>query len=181
MEKVIIVDENDRPLGLEEKFKCHSGNGILHRAFSVFVFNKDGRILLQQRSNKKLLWPLYWSNTCCSHPLEGETYEQAASRRLWTEMGFSCNLKLVGTFHYQASYKDKGSENELCAVLIGIYDGKVHADGEEVADWKWLDFRKLKRDVAAYPEKYTPWLKTEIEQFANEFDFMGRGSIHAPE
>lgn len=165
MDKLVVVDEHDRPLGLEDKGKCHEGNGILHRAFSVFVFDREGRLLLHQRSATKPLWPLYWSNTCCSHPLEGESYEQAGQRRLQTEMGFVCELRLVGTFRYQSSYGDVGSENELCAVLIGTYDGDVAPDPEEVADWRWVDFGRLKDDIAAGTDHYTPWFKMEIERF----------------
>jgi isopentenyl-diphosphate delta-isomerase len=165
MDKVVIVDENDKPVGLEDKAICHSGKGILHRAFSVLVFNPEGQLLLQQRSKNKLLWPLYWSNTCCSHPLEGETYEQAGRRRLQAEMGFVCNLRLIGTVRYQASYRDKGSENEVCAVLIGEYDGEIKPDPEEVATWKWVDFEEVKRDVSADSDKYSPWFKIEIEKF----------------
>ncbi len=165
MDKVVVVDEHDRPLGLKDKWRCHEGEGILHRAFSVVVFNREGQLLLQQRSENKQLWPFYWSNTCCSHPLEGESYEQAGQRRLQTEMGFVCDLRLLGTFRYQAAFEDKGSENELCAVLVGKYDGDVHADPEEVAAWKWVDFQEVKRDIKANPEGYTPWFKMEIERF----------------
>lgn len=169
MDKVVIVDENDKPSGLEEKWKCHAGNGILHRAFSVFIFNQKGELLIQQRSKEKLLWPLYWSNTCCSHPMEDETYEQAGHRRLRVEMGFTCDLKYVGIFRYQASYQDKGSENELCAVLAGQYDGEVRPDLQEVTDWKWMTFQDLKEDIAADSDQYTPWFKMEIEKFFPSF------------
>ncbi len=165
MDKVVVVDENDRPLGLEDKSKCHEGKGILHRAFSVLVFNRKGELLLQQRSEKKPLWPLFWSNTCCSHPLEGESYEQAAKRRLQTEMGFACDLRLIGSFRYQASYEDVRSENELCAVLVGDYDGDVHADPEEVASWKWVYLQELREDIAANPREYTPWFKMATDRF----------------
>jgi isopentenyl-diphosphate delta-isomerase len=169
MDKLVIVDENDKPLGLEEKWKCHAGKGILHRAFSVFVFNQKGELLVHQRSKEKPLWPLYWSNTCCSHPLEDESYEEAGHRRLVAEMGFSCVLRLVGTFRYQASYQDKGSENEFCAVLVGQYDGEIHPNPQEVADWKWIASQDLREDIAADSDKYTPWFKTEIERFFPSF------------
>lgn len=165
MDKIIIVDENDKALGLKDKLKCHLGGGILHRAFSVFIFNNKGELLLQQRSEKKLLWPLYWSNTCCSHPLSGENYEQAAERRLKEEMGFICPVKLIGNFQYQANYKNVGAENELCSVLAGKYDGKIMADPNEAANWKWINFDELKKDVIVNQSKYTPWLKMELEKF----------------
>ena len=164
MEKVVAVDKKDRSLGLRDKLECHLGKGILHRAFSVFVFN-EGRILLQQRSSEKFLWPLYWTNTCCSHPLPEEDYEQAAQRRLKEEMGFACPVKKIGIFQYQASYKDRGSENEVCAVLAGDWNGKVFANPKEVAAFRWVDFEELKKDIAVNPDKYTPWFKMEIENF----------------
>jgi len=177
MDKVVIVDEDDRPLGLEDRWKCHSGEGILHRAFSVLVFNREGQLLLQQRSKNKLLWPLCWANTCCSHPSEGESYEQAGQRRLQTEMGFVCHLRLIGTFRYQASYEDRGLENEMCAVLVGEYDGEVNPDPEEVADWKWMDFEEVRRDVAVHPDKYSPWFKIEIQKFFGSGQQHGSGPM----
>jgi isopentenyl-diphosphate delta-isomerase len=165
MDKIIIVDKNDKALGLEDKLKCHLGTGILHRAFSVFIFNKKGELLIQQRSAKKILWPLYWSNTCCGHPLEGEDYQQAAERRLREEMGFTCPVKYIGKFQYQAKYKDIGSENEICAVLKGEYNGDVIINLDEVADWKWINFDELKKDVIINSNKYTPWFKMELEKF----------------
>jgi len=164
VDKVVLVDKNDKPLGLRDKTECHLGKGILHRAFSVFVFNKT-QLLLQQRSSEKFLWPLYWSNTCCSHPLQKEDYLEAAKRRLKEEMGFVCQLKFLGKFCYQASYQHKGSENELCAVLQGEYQGEVNPDPKEVAAWKWVDFKELKKDVKLSPGKYTPWFKMEIDKF----------------
>ncbi len=165
MSKVIVVDKKDTPLYLKDKLECHLGKGILHRAFSVFVFNKNGELLLQQRSEDKFLWPLYWSNTCCSHPYENESYEAAARRRLKEEMGFYCNPRLIGSFVYQANYKDKGTEYELCSVLLGEYNGIVNTDPEEVANWKWMDLEKVKKDVVINPDIYTPWFKIELENF----------------
>jgi isopentenyl-diphosphate delta-isomerase len=165
MDKVIIVDDNDNQVGLEDKLKCHLDKGILHRAFSVFVFNNKGELLLQQRSSKKLLWPLYWSNTCCSHPREGEDCESAGQRRLKEEMGFTCPLKLIGKFKYQANYKDVGSENELCSVLIGKHNNDVNINKEEVANFKWIGLQILKKDISKNPDQYTPWFKMELEKF----------------
>ena len=167
MNNVILVDESDNQVGLEEKMKAHLGKGILHRAFSVFVFNKKGELLLQQRAKGKMLWPLYWTNTCCSHPREGENYEEAGKRRLQEELGFTCSLKLIGKFQYQAGYKDIGSENELCSVLVGEYDGEVFPNKEETESVKWINFEELKKDVTEHPENYTPWFKIELEQFFN--------------
>lgn len=165
MDKVLVVDKNDRVLGLQDKLKCHSGKGILHRAFSVFIFNKKSELLLQQRSKQKLLWPLYWSNTCCSHSRPGESYEQAGQRRLQAEMGFSCPIEKIGIFRYRASYKDKGSENELCTVLRGVYGGEVSLNKKEAAAYKWVDLEELKKDILVNSGEYTPWLKMEIGRF----------------
>lgn len=165
MDRVVVVDENDTRIRLEDKAVCHVGQGILHRAFSVFVLDQEGRLLMQQRSEGKSLWPLHWSNTCCSHPLDGESYEEAGERRLRTEMGFVCTLRLVGKFRYQAIYKERGSENELCAVLVGEYHGQVHPNLQEVAAWRWVDMSKLKDDIAACPDAYTPWFRMEVEAF----------------
>lgn len=165
MQQLVLVDENDNQIGLEEKVACHMGEGILHRAFSVFVFNSKGEILLQQRSKEKLLWPLCWTNTCCSHPFEGEDYQQAGQRRLKEEMGFVCPLEFVGKFEYKARYKDIGSEHELCAVLKGQYDGDVPFNKNEVNNIRWVSFKQLRHDVTMHPDSYTPWFKLEIEKF----------------
>jgi len=165
MEKVILVDENDNQVGLEDKIKAHLGNGALHRAFSVFIFNNKKEILLQQRAKEKMLWPMYWTNTCCSHPRESEGYQEAGQRRLKEELGFTCNLKYIGKFQYQANYKDIGAENELCSVLVGEYEGEVNVDPKEVNDFKWIDFEELKKDVLENPDNYTPWFKIELEKF----------------
>ena len=164
-ENVILVNEEDVQTGLEDKLAAHLGQGKLHRAFSVFIFNSKGEFLLQQRSAQKMLWPLHWTNTCCSHPRENEDYQAAGQRRLQEEMGFTCLLKMIGKFQYQARYKDAGSEYELCRVLVGEYDGQVAPDPKEVADCKWVDFGKVKKDVASNPDAYTPWFKMELERF----------------
>lgn len=169
MDELILVGEGDNEIGSEEKIKCHLGGGILHRAFSVFVFNNKKELLLQQRGKEKLLWPLYWSNTCCSHPRRGENYIVAAERRLKEEMGFSCSLEFIGKFQYQAPYKDIGSENELCAVLIGAYNGRVTTNPKEVESWQWIGFKNLLSDVNKNPDKYTPWFKIELEKFSEAF------------
>lgn len=170
-ERLILVDEHDQPVGSVGKLEGHLGEGQLHRAFSVFIFNRKGEFLLQRRSAGKMLWPLYWTNTCCSHPREGESYQEAGQRRLREEMGFSCPLEYIGKFAYQARYQDIGSENELCSVLVGRYDGPVVANPEEAAEYAWVDFALLKERVAAHPEEYTPWFRLELERF-----FAGTGA-----
>jgi isopentenyl-diphosphate delta-isomerase len=115
-ENLVLVDESDRVVGHLSKGACHDGEGVLHRAFSLFVFNREGQLLLQQRSEKKRLWPLFWSNTCCSHPREGETMDEAVHRRLHEELRMTSELEFLYKFQYQASYEDIGSENEICWV-----------------------------------------------------------------
>ena len=163
MVKLIIVNKNDEKIGLEDNLKCHLGKGILHRAFSVFVFNNKNQLLIQKRSKLKLLWPLYWSNTCCSHPLDGELYEESGKKRLKEEMGFSCFLKIITKFYYQASYKNIGSENEIDTILIGKYNGTIKPNSKEVADYKWIDIDELQKDIKKNPSKYTPWFKIALK------------------
>jgi len=165
MKKLILVNKKDKVVGFETKEKCHQGKGILHRAFSIYLFNNKGQLLIQQRSKFKKLWPLYWANTCCSHPRQDESYVKAGERRLKEELGFSCFLKMVDKFQYQAKYKNVGSENEMCAVLVGEYDGKVKANPKEIAAWKWVDVGKLKEDFKKNPGRYTPWLKIGLKRY----------------
>jgi len=166
MEKLLLVDEKDKIIGYETKEKCHQGNGILHRAFSVYLFDKKGRLLIQQRSKFKKLWPLYWANSCCSHPRKDEDYEKAGERRLPEELGFSCSLKLVDKFQYQARYKNIGSENELCAILIGKYNGeKIKINRKEVSDWKWVKVEELENDFKKNPNKYAPWFIIGLKRY----------------
>ncbi len=156
-ETLILVDENDNVVGFGDKEKCHDSPGTLHRAIAAFVFNEDGKLLIQQRSRFKRLWPLIWDNTASSHPYPNENYQSAAERRLLEELGFKCPLKYVFKFTYHAPYKDTGAEREMCAVLVGQHDGKVVANAKEVADWKYVDSKGLKANMERHPEKYTPW------------------------
>jgi len=165
-DKILIVDKQDNVLGEEGKAKCHEGDGILHRAFSAFIFNEKNELLLQKRSGLKPLWPLHWSNTCCSHPRKGESYEQAAERRIKEELGIDCRPELLFKFQYSAKYKDIGSENELCAVLVGkcSKDIKINIDPKEIAEFKFVSIDELKNDIKENPDNYTPWFKMEIKR-----------------
>ncbi len=166
MKKLLLVDKKDKVIGFETKENCHQGKGILHRAFSVYIFNNKGQLLIQQRSKFKPLWPLYWwAPTCCSHPRKGEGYIDAGERRLKEELGFTCSLKMIDKFQYQARYKNVGSENEMCAILIGTHSGKVKANSKEIADWKWINVNRLKDDFKKNPDKYVPWLKTGFKRY----------------
>ena len=118
-EALILVDEADRSLGVLSKALCHEGRGVLHRAFSLLIFNERGELLIQQRAASKRLWPMYWSNSCCSHPRGDESLETATQRRLYEELGIGCPLQFLFKFQYQAQFDATGAENELCSVYIG--------------------------------------------------------------
>lgn len=160
-ESLILVDEQDREIGFCSKRECHEGDGLLHRAFSVFLFNDAGEVLLQQRSAEKPLWPLYWSNSCCSHPRQGETVEAAVSRRVREELALQCKPAFLYKFQYHAAFGADGSERELCWVFAGRCNGEVEAHPEEIAAWRWVSPAQLSREMAAEPERFTPWLKME--------------------
>ncbi|TRZ83490.1 isopentenyl-diphosphate Delta-isomerase [bacterium] len=168
---LILVDKEDNILGCEEKAKCHLGKGLTHRAFSIFVFNDKKEVLIQKRAKGKMLWPGFWANACCSHPRKGENYKKAAKRRLKEEMGINTNLKSVFKFYYQAKYENIGSENELCAVLVGRHGGdKINPHPEEVEEWKWIGVKELKEDIKNNPDIYVPWFKIEMEKIGEIID-----------
>lgn len=160
-EPLILVDENDNEIGHRDKVDCHTGHGTLHRAFSVFLFDAQGRVLLQRRSNSKPLWPLYWSNSCCSHPRRGESLEFATARRMREELGLESDLQRLYSFIYQADFGDRGAEHEYCHVYIGRARGEVEVHPDEIAEWKWIAPTDLDAELAAHPERFTPWFKLE--------------------
>lgn len=161
MENVILVDTNDRAIGTMEKLEAHS-KGLLHRAFSIVLFNNEGKLLLQKRSKNKYHSSGLWTNTCCSHPLPGEKIENAARRRLKEEMG----IDLQPTFSYKFIYKaelDHGlTEHELDHVFVGNFNGAPDINKKEVEDWKYVDLEWLKADMAKNPSAYTKWFKLMI-------------------
>ncbi|HEU4617317.1 MAG TPA: isopentenyl-diphosphate Delta-isomerase [Gammaproteobacteria bacterium] len=168
-EELILVDELDREIGHKPKAECHTGNGVLHRAFSIFVFNGDDELLLQQRSLDKPLWPSYWSNTCCSHPRRGESMEQAVSRRLIQELGFDCPLEFLYKFKYHAQYGALGAEHEYCWVYFGRYDGPVDANVNEIAALRFVPLADLEAELEAAPDRFTPWFKMEWAHIRHNF------------
>lgn len=162
-EMVTLVDENDKELGSEEKIKTHK-EGRLHRAFSIFIFNSKGEMLLQKRAKSKYHSGGLWSNACCSHPRPGENLEYAAHRRLKEEMGFDCDLRKVFHFIYKTSLDNKLTEHEFDHVFIGDYDGVVKINPEEAEDFKWIKIDILKESVQRHPENYTEWFKIALSE-----------------
>lgn len=160
-EPLILVDADDNEIGFESKGRCHDGDGILHRAFSLFVINGDDEVLLQQRSGDKRLWPLYWSNSCCSHPRRGESLSVAAERRLYEEVGLRCDFEFLYKFQYQVPFGDAGSEHELCSVFLGRSDDAPHVNETEIAAWRYISPDALSAELESSPDQFTPWFKLE--------------------
>lgn len=158
MEKVILVDTQDNEIGTMEKMEAHR-KGILHRAFSILLFDETGKVLLQKRSLNKYHSSGLWTNTCCSHPLPGEKLEEATRRRLREEMGIDLQPTFAFTFIYRAELDNQLVEHELDHVFIGTFNGNPEINRTEVQDWKFVDFTSLKQDLAANPDAYTVWFK----------------------
>lgn len=164
---VILVDEKDNKLGLMEKMEAHRKN-LKHRAISVLIFNKDGKLLLQQRALIKYHCPGKWANTCCTHPRDGEDVLVAGERRLKEEMGFSCPLKEVMSFNYTVGLDHGLSENEFDHVLTGEYNERVDPNPEEVMDYKWVDIKELNIDIKKNPDLYTYWFREIMKKWKNK-------------
>lgn len=164
-EYVILVDENDNPIGSEEKVKCHLPNGKLHRAFTALLFDKNGRLILTKRAREKMLWPGDWDGTVASHPREGETYTSSAERRMPEEIGISCKMDYLMKFEYHVPYKDIGSENEICGTLVGIVDesDKFKMVKGEIDDIKWISAKDLLSEIKNNPKIYCPWMLIALE------------------
>ncbi len=171
IEEIILVDEKDNEVGYEEKIKAHEKGGKLHRAFSIFIFNSNGEMLLQQRSKKKHHFGELWTNTCCSHPRKGENLEDAVHRRLKEEFGFDAGLKEIFSFVYHETDKKSGlSEYEFDHVFIGTFDGSPKPNPDEIDDYKWIYPDKLKSDIRKNPMNYTPWFKIALEKFPEKYN-----------
>ncbi|WP_435625050.1 isopentenyl-diphosphate Delta-isomerase [Flagellimonas sp.] len=163
-ENVILVNEDDQPIGLMPKMEAHE-KAVLHRAFSVFIVNDAGEIMLQQRAGDKYHSPLLWTNTCCSHQREGETNIEAGKRRLHEEMGFTVDLKELFSFIYKAPFDNGLTEHELDHVMVGYYNDVPNINPEEVANWKWMHPSEVKEDISENPQEYTAWFKIIFERF----------------
>jgi isopentenyl-diphosphate delta-isomerase len=165
IENVILVDELDQEVGSMEKMEAHE-KGLLHRAFSVFIFNQKGEVLLQQRAMEKYHSGGLWTNTCCSHPRAGETTLEAGKRRLMEEMGFTCELDALFSFTYKVELDQGLIEHELDHVLVGTYLGSFSPNPEEVMNTAWMSLEQLILDCQNRPEKYTSWLQIIINEYA---------------
>jgi len=159
-EYVIVVDQNDVPIGIEEKVKCHLPNGKLHRAFTALLFDLTGKLLLTKRSEDKMLWPGDWDGTVASHPRKSEEYANAGERRLLEEIGVSCQLEYLFKFEYHVPYKNVGSENEICGTLIGIVEdpSNIKPIKEEISDIKWVSPDEILSQLKNNSSNYCPWM-----------------------
>ena len=166
---LIKVTPDNEISGYETKENCHAGEGILHRAFSIFIFNDNKELLLQKRSNLKSLWPLFWSNSACSHPHKGESYDEASKRRLKEELGIDTHLQYLYKFQYQAKFNELGSENELCAVYIGKENGAIKVDPQEIVQWKYISIEQLNESIKNSSGDYTPWFRMEWERICSSY------------
>ncbi|NIA26441.1 MAG: isopentenyl-diphosphate Delta-isomerase [Desulfobulbaceae bacterium] len=171
-EQLILVDADDNEIGFLPKAECHDGAGILHRAFSLFLFNDSGELLLQQRSGSKRLWPGFWSNSCCSHPRRGESMAVAAQRRLLDELNIASSLEFAYKFRYEAGFGDLGSENELCHVFLGNVRASVRANDYEIADIRYVSAGELATELDDSAGQFTPWFKMEWQTLLTEYKGM---------
>jgi isopentenyl-diphosphate delta-isomerase len=190
-EFVILVDENDNPIGTEEKVKCHLPNGKLHRAFTALLFDKNGRLVLTRRAKGKMLWPEDWDGTFASHPRESETYVSSGERRMPEELGIEGKLDYLHKFEYHVPYKNVGSENEICGTLIGVIDESTELkeiEGE-IDEIKWISAEELISEIKTNPEIYCPWMlialdlleksnKAMLEKHANVLSTWMNSKIH---
>ncbi|WP_373056947.1 isopentenyl-diphosphate Delta-isomerase [Zunongwangia sp. H14] len=163
-EKVILVNEADEQIGLMEKIEAHE-KALLHRAFSVFVFNTKNELMIQQRALTKYHSPGLWTNTCCSHQREGETNVEAGKRRLQEEMGFSTELKDTISFIYKAPFDNGLTEHEYDHILVGKFEGEPNLNPDEVADWKWIPLEDVEEDMKQNPHIYTEWFKIIFNKY----------------
>lgn len=168
-ESLILVDGEDREVGTLDKAACHDGRGVLHRAFSLFVFNAEGKTLLQKRHPDKRLWPGFWSNACCSHPRRGEELGQAVVRRAEQELGLAVAPEFLFKFQYRESFAEVGSEFELCSVFVSHGSEPPRINAAEIAEWRWVSPDVLDGEIDAAPAQFTPWLKMEWQRLRTGF------------
>jgi len=166
VEWLVLVDDNDKELGLDTRENCHKGMGKRHRAFVVFLYDKEGRMLLQKRSMKKKLWPAFWDVSVTSHVYQGETYDEAAKRRSRQELNADVKrLERKLDYTYWAKFGDY-SENEFCVLLTGKLEGPVKPNPDEIMETKYLTEDELGADMSKNPDEYTPWFKIAFEKYS---------------
>ncbi len=170
-ERVILVNNQDQPIGLVGKMQAHE-DGALHRAVSVFIFNSHGDVLLQKRASTKYHGAGLWTNTCCTHPREGESSEDCALRRLREEMGFETSVEERFSFVYKAEVENGLIENEFDHVFFGVYDGPIQPDSNEVEDYTFVQLDKVVKDAEHNPEKYSIWFRIIIDKFRDHLTGM---------
>lgn len=163
-EQVILVNEKDEQIGLMPKMEAHE-KALLHRAFSVFVFNDKNELMIQQRALSKYHSPGLWTNTCCSHQREGETNIEAGKRRLQEEMGFSTDLRDTISFIYKAPFDNGLTEHEFDHILVGHYSDNPNLNPDEAHDYKWVSLEDLKKDMKENPDRYTAWFKIIFDKY----------------
>ena len=166
-ERVVLVDEQDRETGSMDKLEAHRA-GVLHRAISVFVFDRENRLILQRRAFGKYHSGGQWANTCCSHPRPGESAEEAAHRRLGEELGFDCPLSYRAAIQYRADVGADLIENEFVSAFVGWHEGPIKPDPDEVSEWRAVELAQLRGEIARNPCAFTPWLRIYIERHAQE-------------
>jgi isopentenyl-diphosphate delta-isomerase len=170
-EQVILVDENDKQIGVMPKMEAHQ-KAVLHRAFSVFIFNDKNELMLQQRALQKYHSPGLWTNTCCSHQREGETNIEAGKRRLKEEMGFVTELLETTSFIYKVPFDNGLTEHEYDHVMVGYYNEVPNINKDEVTDWKWMSLDEVKKDLVMHPEHYTVWFKIIFDKFYQHINIV---------
>ena len=161
---VILVNKNDKKIGLMPKMEAHK-KGALHRAFSVFIFNNKNELMIQKRNINKYHSPGLWANTCCSHQKDGESNISAGKRRLLEEMGFCVELNEIGSFIYNVGVDNGLIEHELDYILVGKYNGNVKINSDEVDNWKWMSLDNIKDDVRKRSKNYTEWFKIIMDNY----------------
>ncbi len=168
-EYVILVNEQDEKIGLMPKIEAHE-KALLHRAFSVFIFNEHKQLMLQQRALDKYHSPGLWTNTCCSHQRDRESNIEAGKRRLQEEMGFVVDLRESISFIYKAAFDNGLTEHEFDHVLLGEFNDEPKINSEEVAAWKWMSLEDVKEDMSLHPELYTAWFKIIFKKFYEQIN-----------
>ena len=168
-EYVILVNEKDQEIGLMPKLEAHQ-KAVLHRAFSVFIFNSENELMLQKRASNKYHSPNLWTNTCCSHQRSGESNIQAGTRRLYEEMGFTTTLNEITSFIYKAPFDNGLTEHELDHIMVGYYNDDPVINSDEVEDWKWMKIEDVKNDISLNPDLYTAWFKIIFKNFYNHLN-----------